>query len=107
MYQTTISAKIALIFLAGWEAFMVNNVFVQWVITAFVLIGFIMWLYSYSLTIEKKNLILASTSKEEAKKWMKIAKNIRLRLDIDKIIFQCFVIAVIIVTLVVVISQSN
>ncbi len=107
MYATSISAKIALLFLAGIETFLVQNTVVQWIVTVFILVGLVMWLYSYNLTIQKKNLILNNTSKEETKKWMKIAKNIRLQHDIDWIIARCFVAACIFLILFIINSNQN
>lgn len=86
-------------FLAGWETFVVQNVFVQWVVTIYVLIGGGIWLCSQYISLQKKSLILNNTNKKETKRWMKIAEAIRLQHDINTIIIRCFIVAAIVVTL--------
>lgn len=95
MYEIPIFAKITIAFLAGWETFVVQNVFVQWVVTIYVFIGGGIWLCSQYISLQKKNLILSNTSKKETKRWTRIATAIRLQHNIDTIIIRCFIIAAI------------
>lgn len=95
MYEIPIFAKVTIAFLAGWETFIVQNVFVQWVVTIYVFIGGGIWLCSQYISLQKKNLILSNTSKKETKRWTRIATAIRLQHNIDAIIIRCFIIAAI------------
>ena len=100
MYSLPLFAKISLILAAWWEAFMVHNIVVQWIVSVFVLLGSVIWLMTYWLSYQKKNLILSNIKNEEKERFLKIATGKQTQADINKIIIRSLIIAIILVTLV-------
>ncbi len=99
MYQIPLFAKITIAFIAGIETFLVQNIYVQWIVTVYILMGGGLWVYSNYLSVEKKNLIFTNISIERTKRGMKMAKSSHLQLNINKIILRCFIVAAILVIL--------